>query len=271
MTATQSAPSTPLRRPGFAATLRSEWAKFLAWPSNRVLILVTLALTAGITALTALFGDTAALAREQADGQYNVIFFGSSAGVWTFSALAANAVAGEYRQGSIAWTLTATPRRLRVLTAKLLIIGTVAFLSGLVVSLLGFHVTQTMLANAGHDTLLLSAPGMLRAVLVYIPASMAVQSLMTACMAVVLRSAPGAFFTVLVLGILPISLAPYLGDWWGETIPRHMTGAATESLAGIAIPGTPGYLPTLPAAVVIVVWLTLFIGVAMAVFQRRDA
>ncbi|WP_052810133.1 ABC transporter permease subunit [Streptomonospora alba] len=271
MIATRTASSAAPHAPGFTATLRSEWAKLLAWPSNRVLIAVTLALTVGVTTLMGLFGDTAALAREQAQGEYSVIFFGATFGVWTFSALAANVVAGEYRQGSIVWTLTATPRRWRVLAAKLLIVGTLAVLTGLVVSLVGFHLTQAVLQGAGYDGLRLADPGLLRAVLVYIPVSMAVQSLMTASTAVVLRSAPGAFFAVAGLGLLPIAVAPFLGGWWGENIPRYMTGAAAESVAGIAVPHTPGYLPTVPAAVVIALWLILFIGVAMAVFHRRDA
>ncbi|MDA2806252.1 ABC transporter permease subunit [Nocardiopsis suaedae] len=257
--------------PGFGAALRSEWAKFLALPSNRAIIAATVFLTVGITALTGLFGDTGAIAREQADGRYSVIFFGASFGVWTFSALAANVVAAEYRTGAIAWTLTATPRRARVLGAKFLVVGAAAPASGLVIALANFWVTQTVLARAGEDVLTLAEPGMLRAVLVYIPVGMAVQSLLTAAAAAVLRSGPAAFVSVLLLGLLPIAVAPVLGGWWGENIPRYMTGAATESLAGIAVPGTPGFLPTLPAALVVLGWTALFLAVATAVFERRDA
>ena len=50
-----------------------------------------------------------------------------------------------------------------------------------------------------------------------------------------------------------------------------MTGAAAESLAGLAVPGTAGYLPALPAAVVVIVWSAVFTAVAMVVFTHRDA
>lgn len=257
--------------PGIAATLGSEWVKLWALPENRVIAALAVGLSVGVTVLMSVFGDTAALAREQAAGEYSVAFFGATFGVWTFSALAANVVAAEYRTGAIAWTLTATPRRWRPLAAKLLVLGAAAVLSGLVISLLNFWVTQTALASAGEDTISLADPGMLRAALVFIPLSMTVQALMTASAAVVLRSAPGAFVFVVLFGLLPITISPFLGAWWGETVPRHMAGAATESVAGMAGADTPAYLPALPATVVIAVWLTLFVAVAMTVFTRRDA
>ncbi|PSK99905.1 ABC-2 type transport system permease protein [Murinocardiopsis flavida] len=257
--------------PGFGAALRSEWRKFRALPSNRAIIGAALALTVGITVVMTVFGDTAAMAREQNDGRYAVIFFGATLGVWAFSALAANVVAAEYRQGTIAMTFTATPRRWRPVTAKLVVIAAAAFVAGHVVSLVNFAITQAALGAAGESTVSLSDPGMLRAALVYIPLSMVVQSLLTACAAVVLRTAPGAFAFVVLLGALPVVGAQFLGRWWGETIPRHMAGAAAESVAGIAVPGTPGYLPTMAAGLVIVVWLAVFVAIALTVSARRDA
>ncbi|XKK39541.1 hypothetical protein HFP72_00865 [Nocardiopsis sp. ARC36] len=104
-----TAPATDRRPPGFAAALRSEWYKFWALPSNRTILVVAVALTLGITLLMAVFGDTAAMAREQEDGRYSVIFFGSTLGVWVLAALAANVVASEHRNGTVALTLAATP------------------------------------------------------------------------------------------------------------------------------------------------------------------
>lgn len=258
------------RPPGFGATLRSEWFRFWALPSNRVILLVTLALTVGVTLLMVVFGDSANLAREQAEGEYSVAFFGAQFGVMAFSALAAAVVASEYR-GPIGYTLTATPRRWRTLAAKLLIIAGLGAAVGVVVSLVNFTVTQTAMDWAGEPTIGLGDPGMLRAALLFVPLGMVVQPLLTACAAVVLRSAPGAFVFVVLLGFLPITLAPFLGLWWGENVPRYMTGAAVESVAGIAVPGTEAYLPTLGALAVIVVWVGAFVGVATAVFSRRDA
>ncbi|XKK39540.1 hypothetical protein HFP72_00860 [Nocardiopsis sp. ARC36] len=50
-----------------------------------------------------------------------------------------------------------------------------------------------------------------------------------------------------------------------------MVGAASESVAGMAVPGTEGFLPTLSALLVIAVWTAVSVAVAAAVFSRRDA
>ncbi|MFC4565301.1 hypothetical protein ACFO4E_25890 [Nocardiopsis mangrovi] len=276
-TATAAAPArrapAPVRGrpPGFGAALRSEWRKFRALPSNRAILAATAAMTVGITVLMCVFGDTAALAREQAEGEYSVAFFGSYFGIWGFSALAANVVAAEYRCGMISHTLAATPRRWRVLAAKLVIIAVLAFATGVAISFAGFGITQGVLASAGERALDLGAPGMLRAVLLFVPVSMLAQSVLTACTAVLVRSAPAAVVLVIALGTLPVVLARFLDPWWGDTVPRYMAGAAAESVAGLAVPGTPGYLPTLPAVLVIAVWLAVFTAVALTRFARRDA
>lgn len=257
--------------PGIAATLSSEWRKLWALPSNRGILIAAFGLSIGITLLMTAFGDTEAIGREQDESRYSVIFFGSTLAVWVFCALAANIVAAEYRSGAITLTLIATPHRRRVLTAKLIIVSASALVGGLAISLVNFALTQTFLMAAGGPSVSLSDPGALRAVLLYIPVSAFAQSLLAACAAVVLRSAPGAVVFTVLLGAVPIALASYLGTWWSETVPRHMTGAAAESLAGLAVPGTAGYLPALPAAVVVIVWSAVFTAVAMVVFTHRDA
>lgn len=264
-------PSGRRRPPGAAAALASEWRKLWALPANRGILAAAFGLSVGITLLMVVFGDTAAIGREQDESRYSVVFFGSTLAVWVFCALAANTVASEYRSGAIALTLTATPRRWRVLAAKLVIVATLALLGGLAISFANFAITQVVLMASGGPSINLSDPGALRAVLSYIPVSALSQSLLAACAAVVLRSAPAAVVFTALLGTLPIVGAQFMGSWWGDNVPRYMTGAAAESLAGLAVPGTPGYLPVLPAALVIVVWSAVFTIVAMAVFSRRDA
>lgn len=256
--------------PGFGSVLKSEWRKFLATPANRTMLVLAFVLTVGVTVLTMGFGDSAALAREQAEGEYAVIFFAGGFGTLTFAALAGNTVASEFR-GPAVYTLTATPRRWRPLLAELVILAVLALVVGVAVAQVNFHVSQAALAVAGEPTLSLGAAGMVRATLVYIPVGMAVQAVLTACAAAVLRSAAGAFVLVFLVNALPVFAAPFLGEWWMETVPRFTYGAAVESLAGIAVPGSEGYLPTAVAVLVVGAWLAVFIAVAVTVFERRDA
>ncbi|MEU0489756.1 hypothetical protein ABZ249_11030 [Nocardiopsis sp. NPDC006139] len=255
--------------PGFGPVLRSEWRKFLATPANRLVLVLAFVLTVGVTVLMVVFGDSAAIAREQAEGEYAVIFFAGGFGTLAFAGLAGGMVASEFR-GPAVWTLAASPRRWRPLLAKLVIVAALALVVGLAVAQVNFHVSQAALRAAGEPTLSLGAPGMLRATLVYIPLGMAVQAVLTACAAAVLRSAAGAFTAVFLVNLLPVVTAPFLGEWWMESVPRFTYGAATESVAGIAVPGSEGYLPTAAAVLVLVAWAAVFVAVAVAVFERRD-
>lgn len=59
-----------------------------------------------------------------------------------------------------------------------------------------FALTQTVLTASGGPSVSLLDPGALRAVLLYIPVSAFAQSLLSACAAIVLRSAPGAVVVI---------------------------------------------------------------------------
>ncbi len=62
----------------------------------------------------------------------HVTFFGTLFGLIALIALGALFITAEYRRGMIRTTVTASPRRGRVLVAKALVVGVVAFVAGLV-------------------------------------------------------------------------------------------------------------------------------------------
>jgi ABC-type transport system involved in multi-copper enzyme maturation permease subunit len=62
----------------------------------------------------------------------HVVFFGTFFGLIALIALGALFVTAEYRRGLMRTTVTASPRRGRILVAKSIVIGLVAFLAGLV-------------------------------------------------------------------------------------------------------------------------------------------
>jgi hypothetical protein len=62
----------------------------------------------------------------------HVTFFGTLFGLIALIALGALFVTAEYRRGLIRTTVTASPRRGRILVAKSMVIGVVAFLAGLI-------------------------------------------------------------------------------------------------------------------------------------------
>ena len=131
-------------------------------------------------------------------------------------------------------------------------------------------VTQGMLALQGYESLDLTDPGLIRAVVVLVGASMAVQGLIGAAFAVLTRSAVAAVVITGLISLVPVGIATFMGEWYSEHVPRWLPGAAVESLAGVAAPESYGYLPLPVAATAVVAWLTILLGVAALRLPRMD-
>ncbi len=121
-TAAAVPPASATRRPGALSVFRSEWIKLRSTRSPWWCMAVALVVPMGFGAL--ITADS---------GEENAIFF-SLAGMQFAAAvvlvLAALAVTGEYRYGTIRATLQAQPSRARVLWTKAAVIAGVAFLIG---------------------------------------------------------------------------------------------------------------------------------------------
>lgn len=216
-----------------------------------------------------LIGDSSTLADAQSVSDYAVIFYSSGLTTWAFVYLAANFVAIEFH-GIGQSTFVATARRTRVLAAKLVIIGTGGLVVGLIASVTTTAATQGMLALQGYELLDLTDPGLIRAVVVLVGASMAVQGLIGAAFAVLTRSAVAAVVTTGLISLVPVSMATFLGEWYSEHIPRWLPGAAVESLAGVAAPESYGYLPLPLAATAVIAWLAILLTAAVLRLPRMD-
>lgn len=266
---TTTAQTSPART-GFASTLVAEWRKLWALSTTSIVVAVTVALTLGVSALIVLFGGGDNAADVQADGQYDVIFFGTGLGVWAFAFLCAHFVAVEFRTGLGERTFVATPRRTRVLLAKLAVLVGVGLVGGCALSVLNVALTQGVLGMGGHPTLDLTDPGLLRAVLLYVGLSMAVQGALAALIAVAVRHAFGALIVTILLTALPVTLAEFFGEAYAQIVPRWVAGAAVESLSGVAEPGSPGHLPLGLALLDVALWLTVVGTISLHRLHHRD-
>ncbi len=258
-------PDQDAAAPGFRAVLASEWTKLWAVRSTRVLVAVLLLLTIGLSGLLAFFGSSGDLAAAQEEGEYNVILFSTTLGVWVYAYLGAGVVASEFNGGVGQYTFVATPRRGRVLTAKMTIISGLGIAIGTVVALVNIALTQTALASAGFAPLDLGDPGLWRAALVFVALSMLVQAWLGAAVAALVRNAFGALAIVVLINGIPVALAQFLGEGYRSTVPRLMPGAAVESIAGLSEPGSYGHLPLAAALLVVAAWL----GLAHLLAHRR--
>ncbi|AOS64025.1 ABC transporter permease [Actinoalloteichus hymeniacidonis] len=259
----------PASIPGFGATLHAEWRKLRFLRSTPIGVALIVALSMAIGFVMTLISDGDSIASAQQDSEYSVIFYSSTLATWAYAYLAAQFVAAEF-QGMGESTFTATPRRSRVLSAKLVLVGLGGLIVGLVTSVVTVAVTQGSLASRGIPTLELADPGLLRAITLFLGMSMAVQGLLAACAAVLMRSAAGGVIVIGLLAALPVSLAEFLGTGFATTVPRRLPGAAIESIAGLSAPGSHGYLPPLHAGAWVLGWLLVFATVAFLRLRRTD-
>jgi ABC-2 type transport system permease protein len=151
-----------------ADVLAAEWIKLRSVRSTYWTVFVTAALTIAVAILTARnaaahMTDLTPADRADFDPMLTVLtgLYVTQVG---FGLLGVLAIGSEYATGLIRTTFTAVPRRLRVLAAKAVAVGVVAFAVGEVAALGAFAVARPILAGR-HLDVAITDPGVPRALL----------------------------------------------------------------------------------------------------------
>jgi ABC-2 type transport system permease protein len=258
----------------FSATVRSEGSKLLGLRSTKlaiafgvVLSLLPSVLLAIIVGITWDRWDPASRAEFEPIGS---AIIGGVFGAIFFLVIGARCVTSEYASGMMGLTLTATPRRARVLAAKVLVVSAISVAAGLVATLGMFLAAQAIFGSYGLPSASLADADALRVVLVGSALSFQFPVIALA-LGFLLRSTAGAVVGILALLLAPPFLSGLLPAWWGNGVFDYLPGAASDALVVGHLEGSGGGLAPAPAAVVTLVWMALFVGAAWLVFERRDA
>jgi ABC-type transport system involved in multi-copper enzyme maturation permease subunit len=148
--------------------LRSEWTKFRSLRSTIWTLLTAVVLSIGIGALFSAVSASQYHTFSPADrASFSPI--STSLNGMIFAQLAIGVlgvllISGEYSTGMIRSSLTAVPRRLPVLWAKLGVFAAAVFTLTLVTSFVSFFLGQVLLSSH-HLNVAISAPGALRSVI----------------------------------------------------------------------------------------------------------
>jgi ABC-type transport system involved in multi-copper enzyme maturation permease subunit len=207
---------------------------------------------------------------------------GAFLGLIAIVVVAAMFFTAEYRRGLIRTTLAASPRRGAVLAAKALVIGGVAFATGLIASAISIAFGVPKEENQG--LVLLPAPALTEArVIVGTAAVLAVAAVFALALGAVLRRSAVAITVAVVTVVLPFLLAGLnivpsgVGAWLLRLTPT--AGLAIQQ----SIPRYPqvtsvvdivrGYWPLSPYAGfgVLCLWAAAALGLAFVLLRRRDA
>lgn len=208
---------------------------------------------------------------------------GSFAGVIAMVMLGAMFITSEYRRGLIRSTLAASPRRGRVLAAKAVVLGAVAFVAGLVAAAVVIPL-GTGRARAGGSPVFPVTPLTELRVTVGTALLFAAAAVLALALGTILRRSAGAVTAVIAALILPYILATLpilpsgLADWLLRVTPAagfavQQSGPPSyDQVLSIYTP-TFGYYPLGPWAGLAVLcgYTLLALGVAVALLRRRDA
>jgi ABC-type transport system involved in multi-copper enzyme maturation permease subunit len=187
----------------------------------------------------------------------------------------------EYRRGLIRTTLAADPRRGRVLAAKAVVAGGVAFVAGLAAAILAISIGLPRQRNQGSFILPVSTLTEVR-VIVGAAALVALTAALAVAIGAMLRRSAAAITTAIVVIVLPFLLAVTVlpasaGAWLLRLTPA--AGFAIEQsipdypqATTVFSPAQGNYpLPPWAGFAVLCAWVAVALSAAFVLLRRRDA
>jgi ABC-2 type transport system permease protein len=255
--------------------LRAEWAKARTLPGTGWLLLCAVAVTVAVSAATSAATSCTSSAACHPDIT-QLSLTGTDVGQAVVAVIAVLAVTGEYATGMIRATLAAMPRRSVMLTAKAIVVTTLALAAGTLAALGSLLAGRLILPGQGYTPahgypdLSLADPAVLRATagtVLYL----ALIALLSLGIATAVRDAATAVGTVLGL----LYLFPVLGLAVSSPVwHRHLQQIAPMT-AGLEIQDGTGlsHLPISPWAGlgVLAAWAATAFLVGGLLLRLRDA
>ncbi len=266
-----------VHRPGFAAAMRSEWTKLRTVRSTPITVIAAAVLTIGFGIIAsatyahhiggiAPSGRAAALDSDGFD-PVSYALVGVILAQIAFGVLGVLAISGEYGSGSIRTTLTAVPKRSRVLGAKAASFGLLAVIVGQVIAFAGFFIGQIFFSSQ-HLDVGLGHDGVLRAVIgtgIYL----ALTGLLGLGIGSIVRHTAGAITTLVVLLLVLGPLTSVLPGQWdnriGKFTPDSIGSQATNMVSN------PDHFAPITGLGVMAAYVVALLGIGVYLMRRRDA
>jgi ABC-2 type transport system permease protein len=257
-----------IRHPGFGAALRAEWIKFWSVRSTPWSIVALVVLGAGLTVLVCASAAADLAAGRASEAPAAFVTWGMTIAQITAIVLGTLVVTGEYGTGMIRATLTATPRRGRVLAAKAVVLTGTLFVVGTVTAVLGYLGGNWFLEREGIGVAL-GDDGVLRA-LVGSGLYLAGLGLFAAAVGLLVRHTAAALSVVLALVLVVGNMVLLLPGAWGEWTTKLMPGNA-GSVVATPVSFNPNLLEPWTGFAVFSAEVAAVLVAGYLVLRRRDA
>ena len=227
-------------------------------------------------------GDIAPADGQQTGQPVERGLVGAFAGLIALIVVATLFITAEYRRGLIRLTLAASPRRGRVLAAKAVVVGAVAFVVGLVAAGVTLPLADHLAYS--HGAYLLPAAAATKARLILGTAALfAVVAVLALAVGTLLRRSAATVTLMIVAIVLPYILATAyvlpagVAEWLTRLTPAaafavQQTIPAYPQVTANYTPDN-GYFPLSPWAgfAVLCAYAALALGLALYRLRRRDA
>jgi ABC-2 type transport system permease protein len=251
--------------------VNSEWRKFRSLRSSFWSLLAAAVFIIGLGALFASFRahnwNSAPAGEKFLFDPTLVSLRGTYLAQLAVGVLGVMSVTGEYSTGMIRATLSAVPRRLPVLWAKLIVFAAVIFVTMLVSTFVAFEVGQTLLSSTHHQASL-STPGALHAIIgggLYL----ALLSMLAIGLGFLVRNTAGAIATLFgLLLVLPVLAQALPGNWANDVTKLLPMPAGTSILATLQDPSS---LSPWTGLGVFALYPVVAIAAGAFMLKRRDA
>ncbi len=250
--------------------IRAEWRKFVSLRSTIWALLLTFGIVVafgGIGAYgTTLRWESFSAIRKAAFDPTAQALGGLFFGQLVLGALGVLVLSGEYSSGSIRATISALPRRGRVLISKIVVLASSSLIVSLATMFTAFFFTQWMLRSIDvQDTL--ASPNTLRAIVGAALFLVAV-ALLGLGLAAILRHTAGAISTLFgLLLVLPL-LVNFLPEEWQAEINPFL-----PVIAGLRIVQTVPVVPGFDAWISLLLmfgYATVALVIGALLLRRRD-
>jgi ABC-type transport system involved in multi-copper enzyme maturation permease subunit len=248
--------------------IRSEWIKLRSVRSTLITLGLTACAVIATGVLVSMLSNGAAIA---ADGEtiYDPAgnsLFGATLAQLVLGVMGALIFTSEYSTGLIRTTLTAVPRRLPVLWAKVIVMAAAAFATMVASLSVAFFVGQAVYSGGGPSASL-SDPGVLRALLAAALFPTAIAVMGVAFGALMRHTATAIGILVAILFVVPVLLET-LGGMWGRA-SEYLPGEAGQAM--ITVVKDSGDMSPGTALLVLIGWIGVLLAAGTIALKRRDA
>jgi hypothetical protein len=261
----------PKGRAGFGGALRSEWTKIRSVRSTVWTLGSAILLTIGISVLgnwgQSQHTDLTAAQLAQRDLVQRTLF-GIILGQLVMVVFGALAITSEYSTGMVRTSLSVQPRRMHLFWAKLLVISTLAFVVGEVISFTSFLIDANFWRGKGVP-LSLSSPHAMQGVIgggLYLAGS----AVLAFGLGAMLRHTAGAITSGVGLLFVVTILANFLPDNWQNHVDKWLPfNSGGQVWASIHVRGND--LGAWTGFLVFMVYGAVAVVFGALLFKKRDA